>query len=766
VWVTNTDDGTATRLDLDGAGVRQTIGVDSGPTGIAADTHGTWVTNSLRGTVSRIDPRANRVVQTKSVGSAPAGVALGAGAVWVVSEGSHLLTRLDPRTGTVTGHIGLGASPRAVAVGAQSVWVADEERGAVFRIDPVHLALIDTIPVGHGPVDVAVEGGSVWVANSLDGTVSRIDPAKDKVEATIPVGDGPRSLAIVDGHPWVSNEFGGTVVRIDPSRNTVDRSVQVGEQPEGLAQNGNRLFVAVRTAGIAHRGGTLRLVAAGPPPNHGSVDTLNLFFAQTTILANDGLVGFRRVGGADGGELVPDLALTLPTPTDRGRTYTFHIRTGIRYSDGRPLRPADFRRALERAIALHIDRPRFWAIVGAGACGAHPKRCDLSQGIVTDDRSRTVTFHLSAPDPDFLYKLAGPQAFAVPEDTPLEDVGLHPLPATGPYMVESNRRGVFTMIRNPRFHEWSRAAQPAGYPDRIVVDSLPSKKDAVRAVEHGTRDLAILGVPLALRQEVTTQYGSQVHENPLTAVTYLFLNTKVPPFDDLRVRRAVNYAADRLAGARISSRGAGSQPTCQILPPDFPGYQPYCPYTLRPARGTWRSPDLDTARQLVRASGTQGSTVTIWEPENHRGESPFAVALLRSLGYHARVKKVKYDTYYNPETGPSNPRLRVQTGLFSWIADYPSASNYLVTFFSCENPNYSQFCDRRVEAQIRRALVLQATDPYLANQLWARIDHALVDRAVVVPLFTLRQIDIVSRRVGNYQFHPQWFVLLDQLWVR
>ncbi len=81
-------------------------------------------------------------------------------------------------------------------------------------------------------------------------------------------------------------------------------------------------------------------------------------------------------------------------------------------------------------------------------------------------------------------------------------------------------------------------------------------------------------------------------------------------------------------------------------------------------------------------------------------------------------------------------------------------------------PDGSEFCDRGIEADIQRALTLQTTDPYLANQLWARIDRAIVDRAPVVPLFTLKELDIVSRRVGNYQYNPQWGVLIDQLWVR
>jgi peptide/nickel transport system substrate-binding protein len=183
--------------------------------------------------------------------------------------------------------------------------------------------------------------------------------------------------------------------------------------------------------------------------------------------------------------------------------------------------------------------------------------------------------------------------------------------------------------------------------------------------------------------------------------------------------------------------------------------------------GEWTSPDLGRANQLVDASASRGAVVTVWVPDNHRGEASFAATLLRSVGYRARVKRVSDDVYYNPAKGPLNPRRRAQAGLFSWFADYPAASNYFGTFFSCRAPsNWSEFCDRAIGAEIQRALKLQSDDPYLANRLWARIDREIVEEAPVVPLFTLKQVDIVSRRVGNYQFHPQWGVLFGQLWVR
>jgi DNA-binding SARP family transcriptional activator/ABC-type transport system substrate-binding protein len=774
IWVTSGDEQTVSRVDPDTGKVRQTIQVGSGASSIAADDHGVWVANSLAGTVSRIDPRTDSVVQTIHLHGTPSAITLGRGSVWVANRDSNTVSRLDARTGVPAGRAAaVGPATTALAFGAGSLWVADEERGVVRRVDPKRQTVIDTFSVGNGPVDLAVGYGSVWVANNLDGTVSRIDPDRRVGVETISVGDGPRALAQTSDGIWVSNEFGGTLALIDPRSNTVTRKLQVGQQPLGLAAAGGRLFVGVRAAGAAHRGGTLRAVAPGP--GQPSFDTLYYGTAATTILTNDGLVGFRRVGGVDGLQLVPDLAVALPSPTDAGRTYTFRVRAGIRYSNGRRVGARDFRRGLERLfITGAYPVEYFGGIVGAETCRpraarspAAPRRCDLSRGIVTDERTRTVTFHLRAPDPDFLSKLALPPAFAVPPDTPARDLGWKPLPATGPYMRGRTVRGSVTFVRNPYFREWSKAAQPAGYPDRIVVTATTSPERAVREVERGESDVALRGVPPGLQHEVQTQYASQVHVNAFRRVTYVFMNTRVPPFDDVRVRRAVNFAVDRAAAARASAAFAGAEPTCQILPPDFPGYERYCPYTLRPGAHHWSAPDLSRARQLVAASGTQGMLVTVWEPERHRGEARGVTAVLRSLGYRARTKRVSDHVYYDdPKTSPLNPRNRVQAGLFAWTADLPAASNYLGVLFSCRAPNFPHFCDRRVDNQIGRALALQSSDPYLAGRLWARIDRAVVDEAPVAPLYTLKEVDIASRRVGNYQYNPQWGVLFGQLWLR
>jgi peptide/nickel transport system substrate-binding protein len=238
----------------------------------------------------------------------------------------------------------------------------------------------------------------------------------------------------------------------------------------------------------------------------------------------------------------------------------------------------------------------------------------------------------------------------------------------------------------------------------------------------------------------------------------------VPPFNDLRARQAANYAADRRAAVPASAQALGASPACQILPPNFPGFRRHCPYTLHPTRsGAWTAPDLKRARQLVEASGTSGAAVTVWIPDNQTSEGPIALALMQSLGYQAQLKHVKSSLYYSAK-GFGNPHSRMQAGVNTWSPDYPGATSFMQLFLC---GGWAHYCDRGIDAEIRQAIALTTSDPYTANQLWGRIDHALVRHAPVVPLITHKSLDFISKRAGNFQSSPNPYgVLLDQLWVK
>ena len=753
VWVTNAADGTVDRIDSLTHTVRQTIPVGNGPDGIAVGAGSVWVANGLDGTVSRIDPRSNFVTQKAiPVGNGPSGISFGADAVWVVNRDDGTVSRIDPATGKVSHTFPVGGSPVDIAVAAGSLWVTSSAEGKVLRISPGNGAVVEDVGVGRGPAAVSAGLGAVWVANGFDGTVSRIDPRTSTVTATIPVGDGPSGIAAGLRGVWVALEDDGTIVRIDPVANRRAKSISIGSRPQGVASDSSGVFVAVRPAAGAHRGGTL-IVDDDAYTLPGCCDP-GVSYSALLSITNDGLTALQRVGGRESTEIVPDLAVSLPEPRDAGRTYTFQVRRGIRYSTGRTVRAGDFRRALERTFELRSDFAHVYtSIVGADACSRQPKGCDLSKGIEADDRTGTVTFHLRAPDPDFPTKLALPFAFAVPEETP--SVRLKAAPATGPYRITAfvPKRQI-RLVRNPRFREWSHAARPAGYPDEIVIRLDVPIRAQVRAVGRSEADLAELsnrGEPDV--KTLRARYGSRLHSGPGPVVVYTFLNTRLAPFRDIRVRRALSYALDRDAVVRTAGGELFASPSCQVLPANFPAYRPYCPYRR----------DLAKAKRLVAASGTRGTPVVVWTRASYAKFHSHVVDALRALGFPARLKVVADEAYYDA-LGKAGP-AKVQAGYVGWVSDYPSGGSYITSLLDYLGPQ-TGFSDNAVNRRIKQALELQQTDQAAANAEWARIDRMIVDQAPLVAMYNLRWIVFTSGRVGNFQYHPLWFTLLDQLWVR
>src|SRR6478735_9784639 len=394
-------------------------------------------------------------------------------------------------------------------------------------------------------------------------------------------------------------------------------------------------------AGTPQKGGTLTILASSA---FGVADPAQNYTLQEwafLIDTHDGLVQFKRVGGTAGTQLVPDLATEIPQPTDGGKTYTFNIRKGIKFSDGTTMKPSDFVTTFERQFTVPGPTSFYSGIVGADKCT--PKNCDLSQGVVADDNAYTLTIHLTAADPELLFKLALPFAYVVPGNTSPKLTGNNVPPGTGPYMWQSydpNKEAV--LVRNPYFKVWNPDAQPDGYPDKIVEKYGLQVSDEVTAVENDQADLVFAGdtIPSDRLNELGTQYADQTHVNALTADWYMALNTRTPPFNNLKARQAANFAADRNAYVKIAGGPSLGVPTCQILPPNFPGYKPYCPYTAGSDHTKWTAPDIAKAKQLVQQSGTAGMKVVV---NSATDETSKALALqmvsdLNKIGYKASTQ--------------------------------------------------------------------------------------------------------------------------------
>jgi YVTN family beta-propeller protein len=774
VWVTNGADGTVTRIDPRGGHVDQTLRVGSSPAGVAAGAGAIWVANALDGSVSRIDPRAGEVVQTIEVGRRPVALSVGEGAVWVADADGEAIVPLDPRSGVPRRRVRLAASPGGVAVGFGSVWVAEPLARRLVRIDARRGAVQAEIAVGAGAGPVATGAGAVWVVNELDGTLSRIDPKRDAVASTVPVGAAPTGVAAGAGDVWVTDARAGELISVDAHTGAVRRRYVVGAAPVGVALVGTTPWVAADApAGREHRGGTLR-VRFG---EFSVLDPAQPYDVHPGIgqALGDALVAL--VGASGAAQLVPDLATAVPQPTDEGLTYGFRLRPGLRYSTGVRVRASDFRRQFERLFTTHSELAgMFSTLRGATACTDAPDGCDLSAGVDTDDSAGTVVFHLSRADPEFLFKLAQTAARPVPPGTPRAGIATSPVPGTGPYRVarfDPGRRLV--LVRNERFHEWSRAAQPDGYADRIDVRMDNDPNARVRAVLRGNADVA-LEVASANIAELSTRFASQLRQHAQPNTKFFSFNVLRPPFDDIRARRALNLAIDRAAVARRFGGLGLSTPTCQVLPPSFPAHEDYCPWTRGPINGHWHGPDLRRARALVRASGTAGATVDfLTHSSDTTGPSaaPVLASTLRRIGYRPRVTILGSGPEFGQRITDTQGGWNIGAG--DWVADYPSPGQFLELFLVCSNyrpadpartTNAGGFCQPEFDRLVARAEAIQITDPLKAERVWARADRVAVDQAAWVPLVSTGSVELLSRRAGHFKLDATGGTEIDQLWVR
>ena len=744
IWVAGDRDGTVSRIDPETQTIRQTVTVGQGQSTLAADRGGVWAANREAGVLTRISSATNEIADRVPAGS-PTDVCVLGAEVWVAGAEAGGVLRFDPETRRRRTVV-LGANASTLACGAGGVWAV--AGGRLMHIDPEN-GSVRRIDVGEGVASLAVTEGAVWVANPLTGIVSRVDPERGVVTGTFTLDpdDEPVALAVGASGVWVANRRARTVARIDPDRTVGTEEFRLGRDPRALAIVDGRLWVAVGSTGAGQRGGTLRVDIHGESIPRVEFDPATSYTPwgwQVLNTAYDGLTAYRRVGGTAGATLVPNLAESLPTSSDGGRTYAFTLRQGVRFSTGQPVRPSDVKRGIERS--LQAGPAAFGVLSGIAS-------------IAADDADRTVVFRLKRPDPDFLYRLALPFASAVPPGTP-------PPPAivaaTGPYRIArygSSRR--MRLERNRFFRPWSALARPDGYPDVIDVRLGVKASETIQAVRAGRRDLAIMGYDLDQLARLRRRDPGLMRDTVQPTTTWLFLNTRVAPFDNVDARRALSLAVDRRAVIAAAGDEDSLRATCHIIPPSLPGYRPDC------APG---GPNLAAARRLVARSGTRGARVTFWTRTGFDPATPPLIRTLRSLGYRTSVRRLSFDENV---ARVADSTERAQIGPVTWQSDYPSTSTFLDQF-SCRsfvprsqaNLNTSEFCDPRADVLMRRATAIQATDLRAADDLWAKAERRVLATAPAIPLFNLVHTDLVATRIRNDQYHPHWGLLLDQASVR
>jgi YVTN family beta-propeller protein len=758
LWVANLGDQNISRIDPGAQRTLRNISVSSSPTGIAATASGLWVvespkTNSVL--VDRVDPEFDTPETVARIGNVvphgPGAIATNGHSVWVAPSTGEL-TRLDGTSGKPAWQLDPNASPAGIAVGEGAIWLTDPEAGNVVRVDPS--GLVTPITVGNAPTGIAVGGGGVWVADSLDDAVVRIDPDTRSVTATIPVGRSPAGVAYGAGSVWVADSGDGTVTRIDPHTDK-PRTITVGGSPQAITIADGKAWVTVDEQTIpqsrgAPESGTLRLVSSSDVPSLDPANSYGAFSTQILYATCAQLLNYPDKAGPAGSQLIPEVAQSLPARSLDGKTYTFKIRRGFRFSppSNEPVTAQTFKATIERTLnpGTHISLAGNLADVVGARAYMSGKASHIPGVIANGDR---LTIRLRAPAPDFLARLSQPFAScAVPSNTPVNRNGENRIPSAGPYYVTSYtpHQGV-VLQRNPNYH----GSRPHHFA-RIALTVQISPKRAVHEIEAGLADYTPVGLEApasaagaTLLSRLPARYGARsaaaargaqhYFAHPSTQLDYFILNTHRPLFSNERMRRAVNYAINRRALAHLGDAFVPlpAKPTDHYLPPGMPGFRDAHIYPM--------TPNVAHALSLAHGGGRTAVLYTCnFSP--CREQAQIVKTDLAAIDLNVRIKTFPEDKLYMRERTPGEPFDLAWAG---WLWEYFDPESMLTSILQDSSVGPT-FDDPAYQRKLAAAARLSGPDRYLT---YGQLDLDLARHAAPLAAFdNLIDRDFFSARIG------------------
>jgi peptide/nickel transport system substrate-binding protein len=469
------------------------------------------------------------------------------------------------------------------------------------------------------------------------------------------------------------------------------------------------------------------------------------------------LLTYARAEGSEGSKLMPGLAEELPEISADGRTYRLKLRAGLEYSDGSAVKASDFEHTIKRVLNLESGGSAFFVgIEGAEEYLDKGKAEGDIGGIEADDKSGAITIRLNAPDGTFSNVLAMNFAGLVPGDTPFKNMTKNPPPGVGPYAItESVPNRQFTMKRSKRFDV---PGIPQGKIDTLTTKIVKSTARQAQGVISGELDYMQDPPSADLKPEIRARYGDRYDEHVTVSTFYFFMNTRTPPFDDPKVREAVNYGVDKPALARIY---AGElQPGCSFLPPGMPGADDELDVAGCPWGDPNKPPDLDKARALVKEAGAAGAKVTVWG--NSDDPTPLVTEayadMLNRMGLDAEPKIIDGGVYFQTI---GNAKTAPQTGFANWYQDFPHPKNFMFLIDGASiQPTNNQNFGNVDDPEITKGIAVLNREPELTDDVvarWKDLNRKVVERAWVVPFGHRKLSTFLSERMDFDNcslFHP------------
>jgi peptide/nickel transport system substrate-binding protein len=456
------------------------------------------------------------------------------------------------------------------------------------------------------------------------------------------------------------------------------------------------------------------------------------------------LLTYKHAKGEEGTEVVPGLAKDMPEVSADGKTYKLTLRPNMKYSDGTPIKASDFTYAIQRLFKADSGGSVFYEPI-VGAREYADGKADKISGITTDDATGAITIQLTQPNGTFEGLLALTFAAPVPPSTPLDkDATPKPPPSSGPFMITHvEQPQTLTMERNPNFQTVKDAGATEvadAQVDKITVTQNKSNSAQVTGVEQNTIDFMVDPPDADRLAEVKAKFADRFRLEDSINTYYFWMNTQTAPFNDLKVRQAVNYAVDPEALNRVF--GGRMHPSQQILPPGMPGYDEYKLYP---------GPDMAKAKSLLAEANPADKDITVWtddEPDRKRiGE--YYHDLLTQLGFNATLKVIAGDVYFTTIGNQSTPDL--DTGFGDWFQDFPHPDDFFrplingKSILPTNGNNYSRVSIPALDAKMDKLLEQQLTDD--VKKQYGELDKAYMEQAVWAPYGNEEYTTFLSERM-------------------
>lgn len=507
----------------------------------------------------------------------------------------------------------------------------------------------------------------------------------------------------------------------------------------------------------AVQGGTFHILSTSKEVSYDPAKSQNLGISGIHLVLR-GLTSW-KTDPTKATELVPDLATDTGQVSDGGKTWTYKLKPGLKYSDGSLIVAADIKYGVERSFAPELSGGLGYhksLLVGGDKYQGPYKGGELASIETPDDT--TIVFKLNKPYGDWPWIVSMPAFAPVPKkaDTDPAHYGEKPM-ASGPYQVQSYTPGSkLVLSRNPN---WDKSTDPArtGLPDSIVTD-MGLQPDVVnqRLIADAGDDkfAATTGtsVPAALIPTINGNPAvkARVATSPSGALAYLAMNTKRPALANPAVRKAIEYAVDKQA-VQVAQGGPdyGGEIASTLITPGIDGYNKYDLYQAPPGG------DPGKAKQLLQAAGVSNLNLVMVADNTAGNATGLAVAQaiqqgLKRAGITATIKPLDYQPLTDLITGnKADFDLTVST----WLPDFPSAIGNIQPLFASSEIgnggyNISRYSNPAVDAAIAAATA--ESDRAKAAGLWAALDKQIMADSPVVPLIYARNAFLHGSKVQNF----------------